>query len=75
MDLLTLTMLNMEPLETKEEIEDPNQVLFPKTSTSRALNFNKPTLFLTSRVHCGETCASFFLQGMLDFIKSFSEQA
>jgi hypothetical protein len=28
----------------------------------------KPVVFLTSRVHCGETVASYFLQGMFDFL-------
>ena len=32
----------------------------------------KPTIFLTSRVHCGETVASYFLQGMLDLLSSDS---
>lgn len=41
----------------------------------RPLLFDKPTIFITARVHCCETAASFFLQGMLDFLGGFSEQA
>jgi hypothetical protein len=58
-------------------IEDPLNLLYPdgKAENLRPRAFDKPTIFLTSRVHCGETAGSFFLQGMLDFLSGFSEQA
>jgi len=37
--------------------------------------FDKQTIFITSRVHCGETNASFFLQGMFDFLAEYSLQS
>ena len=42
---------------------------------SRPQSFNKQTIFISSRVHCGETIASFFLQGMFDFIAAYGPQA
>lgn len=36
---------------------------------------DKPIVFLSSRVHCGETVASYFLQGIYSFLASESEQA
>lgn len=36
---------------------------------------DKPTVFISSRVHCGETVASYFLQGMYNFLTSECEQA
>lgn len=32
-------------------------------------------MFITSRVHCGETVASYFLQGMLDLLSQDSESS
>jgi len=42
--------------------------LYPVEGEMRPIQFDKPTIFLSSRVHCGETPASFFLQGIYDFI-------
>ena len=33
--------------------------------------FDKPVIFLTSRVHCGETPGQFMLQGMIDMLADF----
>mmetsp|Transcript_29855 Transcript_29855/g.45594 ORF Transcript_29855/g.45594 Transcript_29855/m.45594 type:complete len:104 (+) Transcript_29855:2915-3226(+) len=38
-------------------------------------NLHKKALFITSRVHPGETQASFALEGMVDFLISDSEEA
>ena len=37
--------------------------------------FDKQTIFLSSRVHCGESAASFFLQGMFDLLGGYGPQA
>jgi len=58
----------------RDEINDEdNKALYPNKGSdgdSRPLLFDKPTIFISSRVHCGETCASFFVQGILDFLSS-----
>jgi len=52
-----------------EEREDLIPGLFPEHSTTdeknmRAFRFNKPVVFLSARVHPGETPASFVLEGI-----------
>ena len=45
--------------------------LFPlhfNDQSRRPFKFNKPTVFLSSRVHPGETPASFVLTGILNFL-------
>lgn len=42
--------------------------LYPVEGETRPIAFDKPTIFLSSRVHCGETPASFFLQGVYEFM-------
>ena len=37
--------------------------------------YDKPTVFISSRVHCGETVASYFLLGMYNFLVSGCEQS
>lgn len=50
--------------------EQESQILFPNRKNEQRPNiFNKPTIFLTSRVHCGETPGSFMLQGVLEMLK------
>ena len=34
---------------------------------------NKPTIFFTGRVHCGETPASYMLQGVIDLLTKFGD--
>jgi len=41
----------------------------------RPATFDKPVIFISSRVHCGETCASFFMQGMFDFLSQYNIQS
>ena len=66
MHLVTVTGQN-EQSDDCDEVQDPCNVLY-KRGGSRPRRFRKQTVFISSRVHCGETCASFFLQGMLDFL-------
>ena len=35
---------------------------------------NKPVIFLTCRVHCGETPGQFMLQGILDKLADFDDE-
>jgi hypothetical protein len=68
MELLTISGLDKITTEREELIEG----LFPESSSdfnNRPFKFkNKQTIFLTSRVHPGETPASFVLNGILNFI-------
>jgi hypothetical protein len=66
-ELLTITGRD-KITEKREEIIDD---LFPehnKDKENRPFIFEKLTVFLTSRVHPGETPASFVLNGILNFI-------
>lgn len=54
-----------------DQIADSCDVLYKKGDGNRPLVFDKPTIFITSRVHCGETIASFFLQGMFDLLGEY----
>lgn len=58
-----------------DAIPNPDGLLYKQESQGRPVLFDKPTIFISSRVHCGETIASFFLQGMLDFLGDFQVQA
>ena len=49
------------------------QGLFPEGI--RPYLIDKPTVFLTSRVHPGETPASYVLDGLIKFLLTDSEQA
>ena len=77
MHMLTVTGNNgySDEHSKPDEIYEPNDVMYTTCSDedneSRPLNFDKKTIFITSRVHCGETQASFFLQGMFDFISAY----
>lgn len=54
-----------------EEREDLIDGLFPESNgdpESRPYKFNKRTIFLSSRVHPGETPASFVLNGIWNFL-------
>ncbi len=76
MELLTITGRDEKLSQEREElIED----LFPYhdgENEVRPYIVNKPTVFLTARVHPGETPASYVLNGILNFIlNEKSEQA
>jgi len=48
--------------ESKQETENPIDYLYPNKDEKRPLHFvGKPVIFLSARVHCGETPANFFL--------------
>ena len=54
-----------------EEKEDLIDGLFPEAhgdQETRPYKFDKPTIFLSSRVHPGETPASFVLNGIWNFL-------
>jgi len=63
MHLLTVTGNNAvsDAASGLDEIEDCNEVLYKTCKAGMPLNFDKQTIFISSRVHCGETIASFFL--------------
>ena len=62
-DLLTIT--NKEPGEIVYENYLPK--LFPQHDP-RPRKFNKPTIFVTARVHPGETQGSHMMNGLLSFL-------
>ena len=67
MELLTITGYD----ECTEEREEMIPFLFPEhegDASLRPYRFNKPTVFLSARVHPGETASSFVLNGILDFL-------
>ena len=54
-----------------DEREELIEGLFPESGgdpTTRPFKFNKPTIFISSRVHPGETPASFVLTGIWKFL-------
>jgi hypothetical protein len=71
-EIITLTSLDGTE-DDKEEIPfDSNEFVYPIEKVP-SKSIGKPTVFITSRVHCGETVASFFLKGMFDLLASDSE--
>ncbi len=64
-DLLTITSRE----EALRVIEDPLPGLFPGAGP-RPPRFNKPTIFVTARVHPGETQGSYMMNGLLSFLLS-----
>jgi len=67
LDLLTITDLN----GIEDSIEETLPDLFPKESNKRPHTFaNKEIIFISSRVHPGETCASYVMKGFIDFLLS-----
>jgi len=62
-DLLTIT--RKVPMEKITEDYLPD--LFPE-GKERPLRFNKPTIFVTARVHPGETQGSHMMNGLLSFL-------
>ena len=72
MELLTISS-NDQLTEDREDIPPDSKGLFPLAEQdlkTRAMRFNKekPVIFLTSRVHPGETPGSFVLNGFLDLL-------
>lgn len=67
MDLITITG-NSKALEKREPLLEGDEYIQLGKEKERPLMFEKPTIFLTSRVHCGEVTGSFMLQGMLDLL-------
>jgi len=68
MELLTITGKDDKLLNDREALIEG---LFPYHDgeyETRPFIVNKPTVFLTSRVHPGETPASYVLNGILNFI-------
>lgn len=62
-DLLTITATQKGVEEMEENVEG----LFPE-KRKRALKFKKPTIFVTARVHPGETQGSHMMNGLLNFL-------
>jgi hypothetical protein len=69
MEMLTITGNNKILTDREPMISG----LFP--DGKRPYLIDKPTVFLTSRVHPGETPASFVLDGLIKFLLGDSEQA
>jgi len=67
MEMITLT----GKAKMTEEREDLIEGLFPESENNpeaRPFVFDKPTVFISSRVHPGETPASFVLDGIIGFL-------
>jgi hypothetical protein len=62
-DLLTITRKVPGEKVTEDYLPD----LFPE-GKKRPLRFNKPTIFVTARVHPGETQGSHMMNGLLSFL-------
>jgi hypothetical protein len=72
MEMLTLTSDTKRCEEREELIEG----LFPEAKgdpLQRPYLFDKQTIFISSRVHPGETPASFVLEGLVKFLLMGSE--
>ena len=75
MELITFSAKN----KMLDDREDLIEGLFPDAqgdASTRPFKFDKPTIFISSRVHPGETPASFVLDGIWKFLTNEkSEQA
>lgn len=74
MEMLTLSKDSKRTEQREELIEG----LFPDANGDplyRPFMFDKPTIFISCRVHPGETPASFVLDGLMKFLLKGSEQA
>lgn len=74
MEMLTLS----SKAKITEEHEPLLEGLFPQANQdpkTRPLIFDKPTIFISSRVHPGETPCSYVLDGIMKFLMSNTEQA
>ena len=67
MEMITFTD-KTKIMEEREELIDE---LFPDAQgdpTTRPFRFDKPTIFISSRVHPGETVGSWMMRGVLFFL-------
>jgi len=65
LSLLTITGMN----GIQESKEDDLENLFAEEENNRPYKFlNKKTIFLSARVHPGETCSSFVINGFIKFL-------
>lgn len=74
MEMITITKPNKQTEQREALIEG----LFPESNNdllSRPYIFDKPTIFISSRVHPGETPASFVLDGIIKFLLKQSDQS
>ena len=70
-DLLTLTACpdeSDEPFSPMARPADPAGILFPQGGSAQPDFTSRPRVFVSARVHPGETPAQFALQGFLDFL-------
>lgn len=78
MEMLTITSVD-GMLEERETVPPDSEGLYPMAVANpetRAMKFvkEKPVVFLTSRVHPGETPGSFVLNGFLDLLTDFKSE-
>lgn len=67
MELITLS--SFKKITNQREPGFSEEALLPNNKVPRPFLFkNKPVIFLTSRVHPGETPASYVLNGILNFL-------
>jgi cytosolic carboxypeptidase protein 5 len=60
-----------------EQREELMEGLFPEANgdeSTRPFKFDKPTIFISARVHPGETPASFVMEGIWNFLTAKHEQ-
>ena len=69
-EMVTLSSKDRIVNEEEDEREPPLPNLFPELTKSedRPLKFKKKTIVISSRVHPGESGASFMFNGLLDLI-------
>lgn len=67
-DLLTITGKNKSTNQHENFIEHPIMHPEGKINKFRAQIFQKPIVFLSARVHPGETPSSHVLNGLINFI-------
>lgn len=74
MEMLTITK-DVKRTEQREALLDGLFLDANGDPESRPYLFDKPTIFISARVHPGETPASFVLDGIMKFLLKNSEQA
>lgn len=68
MELVTLSSRKGLSKKEEREVEFDEESLCPNKEVRPYKFENKPVIFLTSRVHPGETPASYVLNGILNFL-------